>query len=225
MPVILNWQVFTGMLIWCLVGVHYSQVKVWSMCESVRRSLQIRINFEISFESKVDTSVVTSLNFLASSGQLGTDFAMEAFKRNEIVEATVAVSEVFCSTCAGTNTAVNEPGVAQSTVAIIGSLQTLLLIALLGLWAFTCYDIYSKPSAQEHNQTDCVQLFMPAAQNDSKDKVETYNDPEVAQTVSSGACIEVSRAVGGIESLQADTLSDSCHHAIEIVHAAAMHCG
>ena len=221
----LNWQVLTGTLIWRLVGVHYSQVHLDPQCESVRRSLQIRINFWISFESKVDTSVITSLNFLASSGQMGTDFSKEASKRNEIVEVTIAVSEVFCSTCAGINTAVNEPGVAQSTVAIIGSLQTLLLIALLGLWTFTCYDIYTKPSAQEHDQTDCVQLFMPAAQNDPKDKVGTCNDPEVAQTVSSGACVEVSETIGRIGSLQADTLNDSCHHAIEIVHAAAMHCG
>ena len=113
--------------------------------------MSIQINFQISLDSdSLGVPALSSLESAASSGTLATSFAEEASKRNEIVSVVATVLSTTCSACS-IAPIVDDNKVAETTYKAVGSLQMILLMALIGLWVFVFRDVHRMSANETHD--------------------------------------------------------------------------
>jgi hypothetical protein len=124
--------------------------------------LSIQINFQISLESdSLGVAALSSLESAASSGTLATSFAEEASKRNEIVSVVATVLSTTCSACSIVAPIVDDNKVAETTYKAVGSLQIILLMALIGLWVFVFRDVHRSANETHDDKAKVSSLVGP----------------------------------------------------------------
>lgn len=124
--------------------------------------MSIQINFQISLESdSLGVAALSSLESAASSGTLATSFAEEASKRNEIVIVVATVLSTTCRACSIVAPIVDDNKVAETTYKAVGSLQIILLMALIGLWVFVFRDVHRSANETHDDKAKVSSLVGP----------------------------------------------------------------
>ena len=124
--------------------------------------MSIQISFQISLESdSLGVAALSSLESAASSGTLATSFAEEASKRNEIVSVVATVLSTTCSACSIVAPIVDDNKVAETTYKAVGSLQIILLVALIGLWVFVFRDVHRSANETHDDKAKVSSLVGP----------------------------------------------------------------
>ena len=184
----------------------------------LRRSIQI--NFKIALESDaIGSAAVSSINTAVSSGAMSTTFSAEAANRNEVVTVSTTILETVCSACSVAIALTAEDTVAGTTIAVIASLQMVMLMALIAFWVFATRDVCRNGAARD---TGYPARVVPAANDNLMTPTKTVaSKAKSQQDRVNGVGIPLSDALAIVQDNSNNVLYQDAH----ILQAAAVVCG
>ena len=205
----------------CRSGVAYSQVEIWLWCEA-RRTMSIQLTFKISLETdSLGTTAVMALNNGVATGGLAESFTAKAADRNEVVVVVTDILDTGCATCGNVVEAVIDLTISQTTSLLAFVMLISIVFVLIALWVFVVRDMrHSKAPADFDANIDNTQIF-PALQIEDTPLTKSENEVRV------GTSTEFSMVALEIPSVPMHLANDGAadHHPLDIVQAAALHCG
>ena len=198
-------------------------------------SVQVKFTIRFEYQSEAPTAV-TSLTEAASSGILAETFTEKAAERNVVVDVFVDIVDTTCDGCDEASEVVVDLDVSITVYNVVAAVLLTIALMLIGLWVILGRDTHRAQVPTNSAANNCKNQIYPALLT-VEERDTAHVRPRRGSMLAIGIPdvpthlhpdLDKGDKLNPVVGSDAESCQDSKppgHHPLDIIQAAALHCG